>query len=179
MESPLVLGHSIGCQVAVELAVQSPSRVGSLVLLGPTMDPGAPRMRDQLGRLVRDIVREPLGLNLVESRDYLRMGPLRILTTARLALADPFESKLGRVQQPTLVLRGERDPIVSERWAKRIVELLPSARYGVIGGAAHAAHWGAADEVTRVVEEFQHGLGEVPWPLHHRNVTDVGQHDQT
>jgi pimeloyl-ACP methyl ester carboxylesterase len=40
-----VLGNSFGCQVAVELAVRHPDRVGVPILIGPTMDPSAvPRL---------------------------------------------------------------------------------------------------------------------------------------
>lgn len=178
IESATVLGNSLGCQIAVEFALQSPLRVGSLVLVGPTMDPGAPTIRGQLGRLVRDAVREPLSLNRVEARDYVRMGPLRILATARLALADPVEAKLPRISQPALVIRGERDPIVSQEWMERVVELLPDGRSAVVAGAPHAAHWAAADAVAGLVEEFQQELGEFVRPLHHRDVTNPGQHDE-
>jgi 2-hydroxy-6-oxonona-2,4-dienedioate hydrolase len=173
-----VLGNSVGCQIAVELALQSPSRVTALVLVGPTMDPGAPTIRGQLGRLVRDAIREPLGLNLAEGRDYLRMGPFRILATARFALADPFQAKLRGVTQPALVIRGERDQIVSQEWAERVAELLPDGRFAVVAGAPHAAHWAAADDVARLVEEFQQELRERARPLHHGNMTGAGQHDE-
>jgi 2-hydroxy-6-oxonona-2,4-dienedioate hydrolase len=179
IESAIVLGNSLGCQIAIELALQSPLRVGSLVLVGPTMDPGAPTIRGQFGRLVRDAVREPLSLNLVEARDYVRMGPLRILSTARFALADPVEAKLPRIAQPALVIRGERDPIVSQEWAERVAELLPDRRsVAVVVGAPHAAHWAAAEDVARLVEEFQQEVGEFARPLHHRDVTNAGQHDE-
>ena len=178
IESATVLGNSLGCQIAVELALQSPRRVDSLVLVGPTMDPGAPTIRGQFARLVRDAVREPISLNLVEARDYVRMGPVRILSTARFALADPFEAKLPRIAQPALVLRGERDPIVSQEWAERVVELLLAGRFAVVAGAPHAAHWAAAADVAGLVEEFQQELGEFARPLHHRDVTNAGQHDE-
>jgi 2-hydroxy-6-oxonona-2,4-dienedioate hydrolase len=178
IESATVLGNSVGCQVAVELALQSPTRVGSLVLVGPTMDPGAPTIRDQAWRLARDAFREPLSLNRVEARDYVRMGPLRILATARFALADPFEAKLPRIAQPALVMRGERDAIVSQEWAERVAELLPDGRFAVVAGAPHAAHWAATEAVARLVEEFQQELGELTRPLHHRDVTDARQHDE-
>lgn len=178
IESAGVLGNSLGCQIAVELARQSPLRVRSLVLIGPTMDPGAPTLRGQSWRLVRDAVREPLSLNLAEARDYIRMGPLRILKTARFALADPFQAKLPRIAQPALVMRGERDAIVSQDWAKRVAALLPDGRFAVVAGAPHAAHWADADAVARLVEEFQQELGELARPLHHREVPDAGQHDE-
>ena len=35
------VGNSMGCQVIAELAASRPDRVGALVLVGPTVDPGA------------------------------------------------------------------------------------------------------------------------------------------
>jgi pimeloyl-ACP methyl ester carboxylesterase len=178
IESATVLGNSLGCQIAIELALEAPLRVASLVLVGPTMDPGAPTIRRQFGRLVLDAFREPLSLNRVEARDYLRMGPLRILATARFALADPVEAKLPRIPQPALVVRGERDPIVSQEWTERVVELLADGRTAVVAGAPHVAHWAAADTVAGLVEEFQQELGELSRPLHHRDVTNAAEHDK-
>jgi pimeloyl-ACP methyl ester carboxylesterase len=153
--APLV-GNSLGCQVAVDLAVRRPERVASLVLLGPTMDPAAPTLRGQAWNLARDIVLESPLLNLVQARDYLRMGPRRILATARFGLDDPFEEKLARVEQPTLVVRGERDRICSQPWAERVAELA-RGRAVVVSGAAHVAHWSEPDVVARLVEELAHG----------------------
>jgi 2-hydroxy-6-oxonona-2,4-dienedioate hydrolase len=152
--APLV-ANSLGCQVAVDLAVRAPGRVQRLVLVGPTMDPGAPTLVEQAARLARDVLREPLGLNLVEARDYLRTGPRRIVASARGALADPFAAKLPRVAQPALVVRGGRDAIVSQRWAEQVAALLPRGRLAVVPGEPHAVHWSAAAAVAGLVEEFQ------------------------
>lgn len=154
VERASLVGNSVGCQTAVDLAVRAPARAARLVLVGPTMDPGAPTIGGQLARLVRDVPREPIGLNLAELRDYVRMGPRRIVATARAALADPFAEKLSRVEQETLVIRGERDAIVSQAWAERVMSLLPHGRLAVIRGSPHAAHWAAADEVAHLVRDF-------------------------
>jgi pimeloyl-ACP methyl ester carboxylesterase len=151
--APLV-ANSLGCQVAVDLAVRAPERVERLVLIGPTMDPAAPTLLAQALRLARDVPREPLGLNLAEARDYLRTGPRRILATARAGLADPLAEKLPRVQAPALVVRGGRDAIVSQAWAGRVAELLPDARLAVVLDEAHAVHWSAPAEVARLIEEL-------------------------
>jgi pimeloyl-ACP methyl ester carboxylesterase len=150
--APLV-GNSLGCQIAVDLAARRPERVERLVLVGPTMDPAAPTIPRQALRLARDVVRESPLLNLTQARDYARMGPRRILASARFALADPLEQKLARVEAPALVVRGARDPIVPQAWAERVAALLPRGRLAVLPGAAHAAHWSAADAVARLVEE--------------------------
>jgi 2-hydroxy-6-oxonona-2,4-dienedioate hydrolase len=151
--APLV-ANSLGCQVAVDLAVRRPHRVTRLVLLGPTMDPAAPTILRQAARLARDTLREPPGLWLAETIDYLRMGPRRTIATARLGLADPFAEKASRLPHPALVVCGGRDAIVSREWAQRVARLLPDAGLTVIEGAPHAAHWCAAADVARVVEEF-------------------------
>jgi pimeloyl-ACP methyl ester carboxylesterase len=152
-----VVGNSLGGQIAVDLAARRPERVEKLVLVGPTMDPAAPTLRGQAWRLARDIVRESPLLNLAEARDYLRMGPRRIIATARFGLDDPFEQKLHGVAAPALVLRGERDTIASQAWIERIAAALPNGRVAVVPGVAHAAHWSAADAVARLVEEGEHG----------------------
>lgn len=151
--APLV-ANSMGCQIAVDLAVRAPERVSRLVLVGPTMDPSAPTLWAQWRGVVRDALHEPVGLNLAELRDYLRMGPRRIAATARHALADELTEKLERVRQPALVIRGEHDQIVSQPWAERVAAALPAGRLVVVRGSPHATHWAAADEVARLVEEF-------------------------
>jgi pimeloyl-ACP methyl ester carboxylesterase len=151
--APLV-ANSLGCQIAVDLAVRRPERVESVVLVGPTMDPAAPTLLAQALRLARDVVREPLGLTLTEASDYLRFGPRRIVATARLALDDPILDKLPRVAARALVVCGERDPIAPQAWCERVAALLPRGRLVVVPGAPHAVHWAAADAVGRLVEEL-------------------------
>lgn len=172
LERPLLVGNSVGCQIAVDLAVRFPERAAGLVLVGPTMDPGAPTLGAQAVRLALDVVREPFALNVAELRDYARTGPRRIVATARLALADPVSEKLPRVPQRTLVVRGERDAIVSQEWAERVASLLPRGRVVVIPDAPHAAHWAAADAVARLVEELEQELRELPRPGDHRDMPD-------
>jgi pimeloyl-ACP methyl ester carboxylesterase len=154
LETPTVVANSFGCQIAVELAVTAPDRIARLVLVGPAMDPAARTLVAQTWRVARDVVLEPPALTLIELRDYVRMGPRRILTTARAALAYPMAEKLPLVCQPTLIVRGARDPIVSQPWVERMTALLPAGRIAIIAGP-HAAHWGAADAVARLVEEFE------------------------
>src|SRR5207249_10077628 len=45
---PVIVANSMGCQIVTKLAVQRPSRVGPMVLIGPTVDPSRRRARRQL-----------------------------------------------------------------------------------------------------------------------------------
>jgi len=89
-----VLGNSFGCQVAVDLAMRHPDRVGGLVLVGPTMDPTARTAPRQILRWLGDTAREdPLQLPILV-RDVHDAGPRRVVGTLAHALRDPIEDKL-------------------------------------------------------------------------------------
>jgi len=153
-----LVANSLGCQVAVELAVREPARVERLVLIGPTGydDP----LVAYAARLALDSIREPPSMDVLAATDYLRWGPLRLVRAARSMRRDPFSDKLLRVAAPALVVRGERDPICTQPWAERVVSLLPRGRLAVVAGAAHAAHWSHAADVARLVEEAEHDTRE-------------------
>jgi 2-hydroxy-6-oxonona-2,4-dienedioate hydrolase len=156
MARAVLLGNSMGCQTAVEAAVRAPERVAALVLAGPTADDEARSFFAQLGRLVRDSLREPLSLNAVVALDYLSAGPRRTVQTARLALRHAIEERARLVVAPTLVLRGERDPIAPQAWVERLAARFPAGRTAIVPGAAHAAHWSHPAAVADAV------LGMVP-----------------
>jgi 2-hydroxy-6-oxonona-2,4-dienedioate hydrolase len=147
-ERSIVFANSLGCQVAVELALLRPELVERLVLVAPTPDPSAPTLRAHFVRLVRDIVREPLQLDWIVATDYLRNGPLRTIRGARYMLEHPVVERLPLVRAPAVVIRGERDPIVPQGWAEEVARLLPRSRLDVIPGAAHCAHFTHAEQVV-------------------------------
>ena len=158
--SAVLVGNSVGCQVIADLALRHPERVERAVLQGPTMDPEARTAFRQAARLALDGTREPLSLLPIMLLDYLSAGLRRSFATFQYALEDPIEEKLPRVRVPTLVVRGERDPIVPQRWAEGVARLLPEGRLGVVPGAAHTMNYGAPSELARVVRAFVREGGE-------------------
>jgi pimeloyl-ACP methyl ester carboxylesterase len=157
--STLLVGHSVGCQVAVELAVRRPDLVGGLVLMGATWDPASPTIAGQLWRLANGSYREPPSLLPVLAADYLRWGPRRILRTARSMLRHPMTVRLAEVAQPVLVLRGERDSICGEGWAETAASA-SGGRLVVVPGAAHAVQWSHPRVVAQLIEELQQQIGK-------------------
>lgn len=154
VERAAFVGGSLGCQTIVELAASEPERVDRLVLVGPSMDAAALSFGRQLGRLLLDATREPAALVALAAAEYLLAGIPRVVTTARAALRHPMEERLRNVEAPTLVVRGERDPIASQAWAERIVDVLPRGRLTVIPNAPHATNYSTADELATVVLSF-------------------------
>jgi len=147
-----IVANSMGCQIAVELAIRRPELVESLVLVGPTVDPHTrPLLR--LGvRLLSDWPREPPSLWWIITRDYAAMGLRRFTRTARFAYRHHIEQRLPLVAQPTLIVRGRRDAFVSQRWCEQGAALLPDGRLTVVPGA-HAAHYSHPSAVAQEVEQ--------------------------
>jgi 2-hydroxy-6-oxonona-2,4-dienedioate hydrolase len=152
LERPTLVANSLGCQVVTELAVRRPECAGPLVLIGPTVDPEQRSARRQVFAGLRDSVHEPWSLVAVAAHDDAVLGPRALLATARSALRDRIEERLPLIEQPSLVLRGGRDPFVGAEWAERVATLLPRGRLVVIPGEPHAVHYTRPDLVADVVE---------------------------
>jgi pimeloyl-ACP methyl ester carboxylesterase len=159
IESAILVGNSMGCQVITELAARHPERVEGMVLQGPTMDPRARTVAQQAARLLVDSTREPPSLLPIMALDYLSIGFRRSLGTLLYALQDRIEDRLPLLQVPALVVRGSRDPIVPRRWAREVAGLLPEGRLAEVPDAAHAMNYDAPQELARITREFSWSLG--------------------
>ena len=153
-----VIGHSMGCQVAVELAARDTGLVDRLVLIGPTLDREARSLRRTLPRFVAGALRERpsrglFSLGLLIVKDYARMGP-RLLDELRAMFAHAIEASLPRVTAPVLFMRGEGDRVVPQRWVEELAALAPASTVVVVPGAAHAVHYSHPDAVAREIEAF-------------------------
>jgi 2-hydroxy-6-oxonona-2,4-dienedioate hydrolase len=149
----VLLGNSLGCQIAVECALRHPERVRGLVLQGPTPDPAGRSAPQKIMRALSNSWQEQ-SVGLAPFLDYLQAGLRRAWQTGNYLLQDPIEEKLPAVQVPTLVVRGARDPVAPQRWVEEATRLLPRGELRVVPGAAHTMVAVAALELTRVVRPF-------------------------
>jgi 2-hydroxy-6-oxonona-2,4-dienedioate hydrolase len=157
LKQATLLGNSMGCQVIANLVLRHPERVSRVILMGPTMDPQARMAYQVIVRWLLNAPREPLSLFPIVARDYLAAGLRRFARTFRDALQDRIEEHLPHVQVPGLVVRGEYDTIVPERWAEDAARLLPQGQLVVIARAAHDVNYDSPAELTRVVRAFMDG----------------------
>jgi len=178
LDCPAFVANSMGCQVVTELAVRRPGRVGPLVLIGPTVDPQRRAARHQLLAGLRDAAREPWSLLVLAAHDDAVVGVGALRATVRSALADRIEERLPRIAQPVVVVRGEADSFVAQRWAEQAAALLPRGRLVVVPGEPHAVHYTRPDLIARIVhellvEEGEQAGSELPRCLPHRHVPAV------
>jgi 2-hydroxy-6-oxonona-2,4-dienedioate hydrolase len=69
-------------------------------------------------------------------------------------LEDPIEDKLPWVTVPTMVVRGERDPIAPQPWIDEAARLLCTDRVAMIPGWGHAVQYSAATQLIDVIRPF-------------------------
>jgi 2-hydroxy-6-oxonona-2,4-dienedioate hydrolase len=150
----VLVGNSYGCQIAAETAMARPELVHRLVLLGPTMDRRGRQLDEQLRRWRLESRTQTPALQAILARDYAAAGVARAKATLQHALADAIEDKLPFLDVPTLVVRGTRDPIVPQRWAEEVTDLLPDAELVVLPGATHAVNHEQPRQAARVIERF-------------------------
>jgi pimeloyl-ACP methyl ester carboxylesterase len=154
IEDAYLLGNSFGCQVAVELAVRRPDLVSALVLVGPTADPAAASAGAQIGRWLRDLLREDPRQTSILAADLADAGARRVLLTLRHCVRHHVERRLPLVQAPVLFLRGRHDPIAPVAWLRRAAGLVPDGRTGEVAGAAHNAVTTAGEDVAAQATAF-------------------------
>jgi 2-hydroxy-6-oxonona-2,4-dienedioate hydrolase len=149
-----LVANSFGCQIVAEFAVRHPSRLGRLVLQGPTVDPAARTMREQIWRSILNSHNEPASLGWISLKDYRAAGLRRAWMTFKLVLADRIEDKLPRIHVPVMVVRGERDPIVPQDWAEQAATLLPRGELLTMPGVGHTINYSAPERLVDAIRPF-------------------------
>jgi len=153
----VVLGHSMGSQIAVEVAVRHPDVVSGLILAGPTVNSTARSIRLQAGYLLRDLIGERPTVLWRGAREYLRGGP-HLIRKMRATIVHEPEKAYPRVQVPTLVVRGQRDPLAPMTWCREIVDSVPDARFTEIPDHGHGTLISDAGLAADKILDFVRGL---------------------
>ncbi|WP_431802868.1 alpha/beta fold hydrolase [Microbacterium sp. bgisy203] len=131
-----LIGHSMGTQVVTETAVRHPATVRRLVLVAPTVDRHHRSAFAQLIRLGLDLLGESPKVLILGAREYLRAGP-HLGRKMHAMLVHRPEDSYPRVAAPTLVVRGEDDPVAPPEWCDEVVAAIPSAESVEIAGHGH------------------------------------------
>ncbi|WP_439592598.1 alpha/beta fold hydrolase [Microbacterium sp.] len=168
-----LVGNSMGCPVILECAHHYPERVERAVLVSPAGGVFNRPLRRAMAQLAMDAPREPTRMARVAVPDYLRFG---VPSTTRLfkALTQyPSLERLLALKIPTLVVLGEKDPLLPH--AHRIDEIAGQTDSHVLvvllEGAAHAINFSHPDQLAHVIRLFMDDVAianDPDWPEHLR-----------
>lgn len=159
LEAPVIVGNSLGCQVATLLATRYPKRLSALVMVAPTMDPAITGPFGAMWRGLKDVPRETQSLWRIWIPDLMLAGLPRSLRWLAIALRDDQPARLPLIQQPVVAVAGEHDPICPVTWVEEFAAAVPCGRIHVVPGAPHAMNYSSPDKLARIVADLLENRG--------------------
>ncbi|ANF32376.1 alpha/beta hydrolase [Leifsonia xyli] len=156
IERATLVGNSMGCPVILEFAHHYPERIDRAVLVSPAGGVHNQPLRRAVGQLSRDGVREPPRMVTVAAPDYLRFGVPSTVRMFRALTQYPSLARLLDLSIPTLVVVGERDPLMPHH--QRVREVAEQTDNHVlvvaIEGAAHAINFSHPGGLAHAIRLF-------------------------
>lgn len=167
------VGLSMGAQIAMQLALDSPNAVTSVTAVNSPADMVPRRITDKLQVLQRKLLVKLLGMRRVGTVIAKKLFPddkfaeRRVLFEQRWAGNDTasyyaslnailrwdITPELSHIKQPILVIAAREDytPLA---WKERIVELAPDAKLVVVENSRHATPVERPNTFNRILLDF-------------------------
>jgi pimeloyl-ACP methyl ester carboxylesterase len=171
----VVVGNSLGGQVALDLALHAPERVRALILTGSSglfersftrgvpHPPSTEFVREKMTEVFHDpAMVTPEWVEAIGSSVSRRSYALRVLQVSRSARRYNLENRLHEIRCPTLLVWGIEDRVTPRDVAIRFLERIPSARVRLVPECGHAPMLECPDAFVRAVVEFIDSLATEP-----------------
>lgn len=154
LRAPVIVGHSMGTQVVSLLAQRHPDVTDTVVMMAPTMVPSARTPWTAIRHLLHDGLREPLAVWGISVVDYVvRCGLPYLVRQMPHMLRDRMENRVASHGARTLVINGDRDPIVPSSWAAELSRTHPHGEFREVHGPHVIMHTDPV-MIARHITEF-------------------------
>jgi 3-oxoadipate enol-lactonase len=175
-EPAIVVGHSFGGYVALQLYRDHPDQFGGLVLTNTRSEADSEEARTKRLETVKRLGRPGEGLDvpatvraLVSPRTWEGQGPVveslrrivrsvpsatLIATLQAIASRPDLTPVLEKITVPTLVLWGEEDQLIPPAQTRSMVTRIPGATGAGIPGAGHLPSLEAPDRFSEATREL-------------------------
>jgi pimeloyl-ACP methyl ester carboxylesterase len=150
VERATFVGNSLGCPTIVEVAATHPDRIERAVLVSPAGGPNNQPLIRAIRQMATDGLREPVSMVPIAVRDYLRFGVVQSVSLFRAMTRYPTLERIHHLTMPTLVIAGERDPLVRIDRV-RLLSDLPHVHVIKVPGA-HALNFSAPEMVAALID---------------------------
>lgn len=174
VEGAHLLGISMGGQIALQIALDAPGQVTSLVLVNTFARLIVQGLAAHLRLLQRRLLMPLLSMEKIgeiiagtlfprpEQRELFELARERwvqndkpaYLASTRAALAFDVAARLGEIRCPTLIVAGENDPTVSMSHKEALQQGILGSQLVVVKDSGHATPLDQPEEFNRIVLEF-------------------------
>jgi len=156
METPVVLVHGLAGSTPWWRETEAALAARHIVHLVDLPGYGAERraafeLADAPDGLAERIM--PLGRRVLAA-DAARAGPRTLLRTSRALLRVDVVAELAAIRAPTLLVWGERDPLIPATATSRFADAIPAAQIELIAEARHVPMVERPQEFARLLSEF-------------------------
>jgi pimeloyl-ACP methyl ester carboxylesterase len=169
LEQVDLIGHSLGGMLGAEVAIVAPHLVRKLVLVDafgiwiddqPALDPFGPADQVAAAKWAGEAPAEPPTIFEPEPDDphaamLFEVQNQAVSTKFMWPIADRgLRRRAKYISQPTLVVNGEKDGLITPAYANELASLIPNAKVEIIPGAGHYPMIENEDAFTAAVEGF-------------------------
>ena len=152
VEKAIVLGHSMGAQVSIELARTWPTLVKHLLVAAPSVYDREATLFRQARRLIQDFPHELNSVKAILLVDYLRCGIPWWAKSCEQMLGYSTINLLKTVTCPIDVLCGTRDPLSPPEFGVRLIAGIERAKLTIMKQGAHGFNFSHAPEIAKIID---------------------------
>ncbi|MFC0678261.1 alpha/beta fold hydrolase [Lysobacter korlensis] len=153
---PVLVGHSMGCQIVAALVEQDPGITDRVVLIGPTTEAKARSVARHIWRLTIEMVLDPWRVKGIVGIDYLfRCGLPYYIKQLPNLFEDHIEKRMPQLTARVLVMRGRNDPIAPREWCEALAESAVDGEFAEVAGP-HVVMFTDEARVSRLLVQHSH-----------------------
>lgn len=140
ISDPILVGHSMGAQIAVEMMASYPSRFRRAALIGPPVNIDERTPGWVVARYSQSSIWERPSLVRVALWSYVRAAAVWMAQIMPRVLDYPIEERIAEVSPDAkfVFIRGEHDHLVPPVWLDFLAQRVPEAEIFTVPGAAHS-----------------------------------------
>jgi len=167
LNTGVFVGHSMGGAISLTMALEQPTRVSALILVGSG---GRLRVHPTILEMTSAPETFSEAVDLIVSYCFGPQAPSHMVELARTRMSetrsevlhgdflacDQFDvmARLGEISVPTLVICGTEDQLTPLKYSRFLVESIPDARMVTVESAGHMVMIEQPGEVAQAVQEF-------------------------
>jgi pimeloyl-ACP methyl ester carboxylesterase len=170
VSNPVVIGHSMGGAVTMDLALRFPAFPKGLILVGT----GAklrvlPHILDEIKENFVHAVESVCQIIFAKGvpKEMLQVATAEMLKTSPDVLHGDFSAcdrfdimeEVGNINNPTLIICGDQDALTPIKYSRYLAERISGSRLEVIEGTGHMVMLERPEQFNKKVETFVHSIG--------------------